>query len=155
MRGEALSFPAVTIVFALVVVLIAATWRVYRVETGAGFALGGASAVAAAAAGALLAFAAWRLVDLIMWTPTAPSHWHPIANGYSRAEPPGFRALMDRLKTFPAPVSLDAMREVGIRYVVLHGAPAQLHSDAASATDRTRLVARFENDYLFEVTPAR
>ena len=47
------------------------------------------------------------------------AHWHPIANGFSRAEPPGFRALMDRLQTFPAPTSLNAMRESGIRYVVV------------------------------------
>jgi hypothetical protein len=83
------------------------------------------------------------------------AHWHQIANGYSRAEPPGFRALMDRLKTFPAPGSLEAMREVGIRYVVLHGAAAPSLAAQASTSDQVRLVARFQNDYLFELPPRR
>jgi hypothetical protein len=81
------------------------------------------------------------------------THWHPIANGYSRAEPPGFRALMDRLNTFPAPASLDAMGEAGIRYVVLHGAAAPSQAAQASTSDRVHLLVRFENDYLFEVPP--
>jgi hypothetical protein len=81
------------------------------------------------------------------------THWHPIANGYSRAEPPGFRALMDRLNTFPAPASLDAMGEAGIRYVVLHSAAAPSPAAQASSSDRVRLLVRFENDYLFEVPP--
>jgi hypothetical protein len=69
MHGEALPFPAVTIVFALVVVLILATWRVYQIDTDAGFALGHASAVVGTSAAALLALAAWRFVDLIVWSP--------------------------------------------------------------------------------------
>jgi hypothetical protein len=81
------------------------------------------------------------------------THWHPIANGYSRAAPPGFRALMDRLNTFPAPPALEAMGEAGIRYVVLHGAAAPSQAAQASASDHVRLVVRFENDYLFELPP--
>src|SRR5262249_51157500 len=48
------------------------------------------------------------------------AHGHPIANGFSREEPTGFRVLMDRLRTFPGSDSLAAMRETGIRYVVVH-----------------------------------
>jgi hypothetical protein len=60
---------------------------------------------------------------------------------------------MDRLNTFPAPASLDAMGEAGIRYVVLHGAAAPSQAAQASSSDRVRLLVRVENDYLFEVPP--
>lgn len=81
------------------------------------------------------------------------AHWHPIANGYSRAEPDGFRALMDRLKTFPDPTSLAALRETGIRYVVLRGGAVPSQIAPAGAVDEVRLIARFESDSLFEVVP--
>jgi len=79
------------------------------------------------------------------------AHWHPIANGYSRAEPPGFRALMDRLKTFPDAPSADTMRRVGLVYVVLHGHHSPALVGPARASSDFRLLARFEDDYLFEV----
>ena len=79
------------------------------------------------------------------------AHWHPIANGYSRADPPGFRALMDRLKTFPDAASADTMRRVGLVYVVLHGHHSPALVGPARASSDFRLLARFEDDYLFEV----
>jgi hypothetical protein len=79
------------------------------------------------------------------------THWHPIANGYSRAEPPGFRALMDRLKTFPDPASARTMRDAGILYVVLHGHHVPALVGPAQVSGDFRLLARFEDDYLFEV----
>jgi hypothetical protein len=82
------------------------------------------------------------------------AHWHPIANGYSREEPRGFRALMDRLKTFPAPTSLDAMRETGIRYVVVRAASDSLRAVTPGPPD-VRLVGHFDNDYLYEVLSRR
>lgn len=82
-------------------------------------------------------------------------HWRPIANGNSRAQPPGFRALMDRLRTFPEPSSASTMREVAISYVVLHAGQAAAGGPAvvvrARASPDFRLLARFEDDYLFEV----
>ena len=82
-------------------------------------------------------------------------HWRPIANGYSRAEPPGFRALMARLKTFPSPTAAAAMRATPIAYVVLHAGRIreggrELASQAL-ASPAFRLVARSADDYLFEV----
>jgi hypothetical protein len=81
------------------------------------------------------------------------AHWHPIANGYSREEPRGFRALMDRLKTFPAPSSLNAMRETGIRYVVVRAATDPLQTGTSGPSNEVRLVGHFDNDFLFEVLP--
>jgi hypothetical protein len=83
------------------------------------------------------------------------AHWYPIANGFSRAEPRGFRALMDRLQTFPAPTSLEAMRETGIRYVVVHAVADPYQGGLPRPDDGVRLVARVGNDYLFEVSPRR
>jgi hypothetical protein len=79
------------------------------------------------------------------------AHWHPIANGYSRAEPPGFRALMNRLKTFPDAASAQTMRDAGIVYVVLHARQNPALAGPARASSDFRLLARFEDDYLFEV----
>jgi hypothetical protein len=83
------------------------------------------------------------------------AHWHPIANGFSRAEPPGFRALMDRLKTFPAPASLDAIRETGIRYVVVRAAADPRQAGTQRPSSDVRLVGHFDNNYLFEVLARR
>ena len=82
-------------------------------------------------------------------------HWRPIANGDSRAQPPGFRALMGRLKTFPDPSSASAMREVAISYVVLHAGQAAAGGPDVVARARAspdfRLLAHVDDDYLFEV----
>jgi hypothetical protein len=57
---------------------------------------------------------------------------------------------------FPDPAAASTMREVGVEYVVLHAdrlgagdllAPARASSDF-------RLLARFEHDYVFQVSPA-
>jgi hypothetical protein len=85
-------------------------------------------------------------------------HWRPIANGYSRAAPPGFRALMNRLQTFPSPAAAAAMRDTRIAYVVLHTSRireggGELASKALASPD-FRLVAQSATDYLFEVVSA-
>jgi hypothetical protein len=79
------------------------------------------------------------------------AHWHPIANGFSREDPPGFRPLMDRLKTFPALTSLNAMRETGIRYVVVRAASDPLRVGTPRPSSDLRLVGHFDNDFLYEV----
>ena len=81
------------------------------------------------------------------------AHWHPVVNGDSREWPPQFLELTARLKTFPATEAALTMRDVGVRYVVLHaarqGADAMVAPARASAD--FRLLARFDRDYLFEV----
>jgi len=82
-------------------------------------------------------------------------HWLPIANGYSRAEPAGFRPLMDRLQQFPLPDAIASLRAARIAYVVLHGkeyrdrAPQVLA--AAIASHDVRLLAGADDVYLFAV----
>jgi hypothetical protein len=85
------------------------------------------------------------------------AHWHPIANGYSRSEPAGFRDLMNRLSTFPSASSAVTMRTVGVQYVVFHGRQLEnglgLTSQSAVGGD-FRLLAQRGDDYLFEVLSA-
>jgi len=84
------------------------------------------------------------------------AHWHPTVNGDSREWPPAFLAMTARVKSFPEPDAAAAMREVKISYVVLHaglaGAKDMLAPAKASAD--FRLLARFDDDYLFEVWTA-
>lgn len=84
------------------------------------------------------------------------AHWHPIVNGDSREWPPQFVDLTTRLTRFPDVVSASAMRDIGLAYVVVHGATAEaaaMTSAAAGSTD-FRQLARFDRDYLFQVVPA-
>jgi hypothetical protein len=82
------------------------------------------------------------------------AHWYPIANGYSRAAPPAFTARMGRYASFPDVSALQALRESGIRYVVVHANDYPGGADAvrrASADVRLRLVAQSGTLYAFQV----
>jgi hypothetical protein len=83
------------------------------------------------------------------------AHWQPTVNGDSREWPAEFLALTARLKTFPAPDAALAMRDIGLRYVVVHAAQAGAAAmiEPATASDDYRLLARFDRDYLFAVVP--
>jgi hypothetical protein len=48
-------------------------------------------------------------------------HWQYLLNGYSGFFPPSFDRLVAQLRSFPDPVSLDALRSHAARYVVIHG----------------------------------
>jgi hypothetical protein len=85
------------------------------------------------------------------------AHWHPIANGYSRSAPPGFRELMNQLSTFPSGAAAAAMRRVGIQYVVLHGRQVENGVALVSRSmtgGEFRLITQRGDDYLFEVSAA-
>lgn len=50
----------------------------------------------------------------------ATAHWQKTVHGYSGIRRPLHVELYDRLSRFPSPDSIDALREVGVRYVVVH-----------------------------------
>jgi hypothetical protein len=89
----------------------------------------------------------------------ATAHWHPIVNGYSRTEPPGYRERMAAISTFPSHESARTLRAIGADYLVLHtkryreGADAKVRA-ALSSTEFT-LAAMAGPDYLFHVLPAK
>jgi hypothetical protein len=87
----------------------------------------------------------------------ATVHWHPIVNGYSRTEPPGYGKRMALISTFPSRDSADALRAIGADYLVLHtqryreGADARIK--AALASSDFTLTSQAGPDYLFHVLP--
>jgi hypothetical protein len=85
----------------------------------------------------------------------ATRHWHPILNGYSRFEPPGYADLATRLAGFPGTEALDAMCAVNVRYVVAHARRpvADLRAAIAAAGEVTRLrrISRAGEDVLYEL----
>src|SRR5438094_610114 len=84
------------------------------------------------------------------------AHWQPTVNGDSREWPPHFLELTARLKTFPEPAAATTMRDIGLKYVVVHGARREAEGlvEPARASGDFQLLARFDQDYLFQVVPA-
>ncbi len=84
------------------------------------------------------------------------AHWLPIVNGFGRHEPPGHKEQMEVLSRFPAPDAVARLRQIGVRYVVLHPARASELARAAAEAERVpgvRLVAHDGDDFLLEISP--
>jgi hypothetical protein len=47
-------------------------------------------------------------------------HWRPLVNGYAGIEPREYVRIRDLARTFPSGALLDALRAIGVRYVVVH-----------------------------------
>lgn len=47
-------------------------------------------------------------------------HWKRLVNGYAGVEPAAYRRARDLAQRFPSEPFVDLMRELGVRYVVLH-----------------------------------
>jgi len=47
-------------------------------------------------------------------------HWKPLVNGYAGIEPARYVKLRELARGFPSREFMDALREIGVRYVVLH-----------------------------------
>jgi hypothetical protein len=94
---------------------------------------------------------AFRESDYLLYS---TAHWKPIVNGYGRAEPPAHGDNLAVLARFPAQEAARRMRELAVRYVIVHGARAR---DAAERAGEARssgdfeLLAQFEKDYLYRV----
>ena len=48
-------------------------------------------------------------------------HWMPLLNGYSGTFPRSYLMSLARLRSFPHPNAIGALRRTGIRYVIVHG----------------------------------
>jgi hypothetical protein len=48
-------------------------------------------------------------------------HWMPLLNGYSGMFPKSYLMSLARLRSFPHPAAIGALRRTGIRYVIVHG----------------------------------
>jgi hypothetical protein len=84
-------------------------------------------------------------------------HWRRLANGYAGIEPAPYVELRDTARRFPSEASLDAFRERGVRYVVLHRGGYgpnrwdHIQRDLPSFRDRLVEVGQFEGDTVFEL----
>ena len=95
------------------------------------------------------------------WKPTTRTSPPRTGTRSSTATRANFRRtfvdLSERMKRFPDPCRGGTMRDVGVKYVVLHagqrGAATTCWRRRRRAAD-FRLLARFDRDYLFEVVPA-
>jgi hypothetical protein len=65
-----------------------------------------------------LPFEDWELApDFMYWS---TYHWNSLVNGYSGYEPPAYRKIAERMRTFPDDSAIDRLKELGVRYVVVH-----------------------------------
>ncbi len=81
-------------------------------------------------------------------------HWYPIVNGFGRHEPVAHEDNVTTLAGFPAPDAIRRLRELGVRYVVVHTARAsELRLAVARAVDipDVEILGRFGEDYLYRV----
>jgi hypothetical protein len=94
---------------------------------------------------------AFRQSDYLLFS---TAHWHPIVNGAGRQEPPQHDERMSVFGRFPAADAVSRLREVGVRYVVLHTGRASELRDAVRAAETAagvRLIGQFGDDFLYEV----
>jgi hypothetical protein len=88
-------------------------------------------------------------------------HWQPMVNGYAGIEPRDYRRYRELGNRFPSDEFIDAMRTIGVRYVVVHRGGfgpnqwARLEEGLPAFVGRTlREAATFEDAVVFEIRPA-
>jgi hypothetical protein len=95
----------------------------------------------------------FREADYLLFS---TAHWRPSVNGYGRQEPPMHGDTMVVVKTFPAPEAIRTLREIDVKYVVLHtGRASELRQAVINATQdvRVTLIGQFGEDYLYAISP--
>ena len=98
-------------------------------------------------------------------------HGKRIVNGYASFRPPEYWPLTDLMAHFPAPETIDVIRTLGVRYVIVHpdhydydefnyrvtgrGVGKRVVEQALRLTGDLPLVGRFGSSYVFAVVPAK
>lgn len=88
-------------------------------------------------------------------------HWKPLVNGYSGFVPPGFRETVRLMMRFPADATVDALRDLHVRYVVVHTETFANRDRAArierraARHDAVALVAVDGGDRLYRIRDVR
>jgi hypothetical protein len=85
------------------------------------------------------------------------SYWKPLVNGYSGHKPANFDQTVRRMNNFPASETIEALRALGVRYVVVHvndyrskDRVRKLITDAARNSS-LRLVAATDEHRLYRI----
>jgi hypothetical protein len=60
----------------------------------------------------------WDLTPFYMYWSAA--HWDPLVNGYSGYRPADYAATLDYMQTFPDDESVSRLRELHVRYILVH-----------------------------------
>ena len=87
------------------------------------------------------------------------THWRPLINGYSGYRPDGYDRLAQTVGAFPSDEAVERLRELDVRYVVLHGDRYPPHEmrrvttviDGASDRRDVQLVAVDGGDRLYRL----
>jgi hypothetical protein len=69
------------------------------------------------------------------------NHWHPLVNGYSGYYTPAYIETLVRMQTFPDDDSINRLRQLDVRYIVVHRA---LYETVEYASLLQRMVNRRE-----------
>jgi hypothetical protein len=87
-------------------------------------------------------------------------HWKPMVNGYAGIEPHGYVHIRNLMMSFPSEEFLDALRDVGVRYIVLHRGGygpnqwARMQANMPEAVGHSlREVVSLEGDTVYELLP--
>ena len=84
-------------------------------------------------------------------------HWKPLLNGYSGFVPSSYADASNRLSGFPAPESIEILREIGISHIVVHPAlydparAAQVLAEIANQSDLKFLAVDEKGSRLYRV----
>jgi hypothetical protein len=84
-------------------------------------------------------------------------HWRRLVNGYAGIEPAPYVDVRQKAKRFPSGLALDAFRERGVRYVILHRGGYgpnrwdHIQRDLPLFADRLAPVGEFDGDTVFEL----
>jgi len=76
-----------------------------------------------------------------VYTSWSATHWHPLLNGYSGYYPHSYFDTIHQMRTFPDDASIDRLRTLGVRYIVVHEA---FYEPAEHAALLERMLARPE-----------
>jgi hypothetical protein len=87
-------------------------------------------------------------------------HWKPMVNGYAGIEPRGYVEIRNLMMSFPSEEFLDALREVGVQYIVVHRGGygpnqwARMQKRMPDAVGRSiREIVSLEGDTVYELLP--
>jgi hypothetical protein len=84
-------------------------------------------------------------------------HWKPLVNGYAGIEPAHYQRLRALARSFPSEEFLEALRQIGTRYLILHRGGygpnqwARIEAGLPQFRSSLREVARFAGDTVFEL----